>query len=153
MPVAQLLGAQRLQLGLLLPQNRLAQRLDCLGNRRLIGGCGHDRGAPPQAHPTECKRARNGQVTTRDTHMLSLPHVLSETLPSPILRRLLCTSTRRVDRTLVDRSHARGGREQASRQFLGRSHGDGCPRQLLTSPGKKGAAPSLDSGPATEGVV
>src|SRR5215831_4229003 len=125
MPVTQLLGAQRLQLGLLLPQNRLAQRLDGLGNRRLIGGCGHDRGVPPQAHTTECERARNGQVTTRDTHMLSLPPVLSETRPSPILRRLLCTSTRRVDRTIVNRSYAIGGRKQASRQFLERSHGNG----------------------------
>src|SRR5215471_12072103 len=121
MPVAHLLGAQRLQLGLLLPHNRLSQRLDGLGNRRRIGGCGHDRGVPPQARTTECERARNGQVTTRDTHRLSLPLVLSETLPSPILRRLLWTSTRRVDRTIVDRSYARGGREQASRPFLGRS--------------------------------
>ena len=41
MPVAQLLGAQRLQLGLLLPKNRLSQCLDCLGNCRLVGGFGN----------------------------------------------------------------------------------------------------------------
>src|SRR4029453_18140762 len=100
MPVAQLLGAERLQLGLLLTKNRLSQGLDRLSHRRLVGGFGHHRRAPPQVHTAECERARNGQVTTRDTHMLSPPRVLSEALPSPILRRLSSTSKRRADRTM-----------------------------------------------------
>src|SRR5262249_33854416 len=73
MPVAQLIGAKGLQLALILTKNRLSQRLDGLGNRRLVGGCGYRRGTPQQAQTAECKRTRNGQMTTCDAHIPSLP--------------------------------------------------------------------------------
>src|SRR5262245_14614051 len=106
MPVAQLIGAQRLQLGLILTKNRLSQCLDRLGHRRLLGGFGNRRGAPQQAPTTECERARNSQVTTRDTHILSLPHMLSKALPSAILRRMSSPSASHADRTMVYGLHA-----------------------------------------------
>src|SRR5262249_39393885 len=76
MTVTQLIGTQALQLGLILTKNRLSQRLDRLANRRLVGGCGYRRGTPQQAQTAECERTRNGQMTTCDAHIPSLPPVI-----------------------------------------------------------------------------
>src|SRR5262245_29720820 len=106
MTVAQLIGTQRFQLGLLLTKDRLSQCLDRLGNRHLVSRFGNRRGAPQQAQTAKYERARNGQMTPRDTHMLSLPRVLSEALPSPHPATYIHHSESRADRTIVYRPHA-----------------------------------------------
>ena len=66
MAVAQLVGDQRLELGLVGGDHRLVEIVDGLGDCRLVGGFG----AGDRGQGRKRQRAGGGQVTTSDTHEL-----------------------------------------------------------------------------------